>query len=82
MPQTVNWATDEERGHSIPARCVLDPDAKSGSGWLRKMQAGQGQAWCAEFLLKIDPKVLPRKIGARFKCKITLISPHIDPDLL
>ncbi len=37
------------------------------------------QAWCAEFLLEINLKILLRKAGARLNFKIALKSLHIDP---
>jgi hypothetical protein len=39
------------------------------------------QAKFAEFLLEIDQKILPRKIGAGLNFKITLASLHINPDV-
>jgi hypothetical protein len=40
----------------------------------------QHLAWYAEFLLKMDLKILLRKTGGRLIFKIALISLHIDPD--
>jgi hypothetical protein len=38
-------------------------------------------AWCAEFLLEIDLKILLGKTGARLILKIDLVTLYIDPEL-
>jgi hypothetical protein len=43
------------------------------------MKITELQFWFAEFLLKMDLKILLRKTGARSNFKIALVSLHIDP---